>query len=285
MFTHLTDRAKAFLFYGLAFGLTLSVSVLAPPLLGDTTVLVHMFTPLVAVALMLVVVTRDGYSRAGWLGLGVHRAGFRGWGLALLGPPLVLLFAYGIVWSAGVAAFAVPAGTSSLLVLLISQLLNIVIGIVIGGILAFGEEIGYRGYLLPRLLFLGPTRALLLSGLLHGLWHLPVILFTPYYHGAGNLLITLPLFLATLTAAGVIYGYLRLTTGSVWPAVLLHSTWNAVWALLAYLTVASSPLATEYLAGESGILTLLATAVVAGWFLSRLQGRLVAPQLNPVPSI
>ena len=70
MFTHLTDRAQAFLFYGLAFGLTLSVSVLALPLLGGTTVLVHMFTLLVAVALMLLVVTRDGYSRADRPGCG-----------------------------------------------------------------------------------------------------------------------------------------------------------------------------------------------------------------------
>src|SRR4051794_23134777 len=65
MFTHLTDSAKAFVFYGTAFGLTLTVSLLAP-FIGDATPAVHMLTPFLAVLLMLLVVTRDGYSRTGW---------------------------------------------------------------------------------------------------------------------------------------------------------------------------------------------------------------------------
>ncbi len=50
---------------------------------------------------------------------------------------------------------------------------------------ALGEEIGWRGYLLPKLSGLGPVRAALLAGLLHGLWHLPIILLTPFYRGRG----------------------------------------------------------------------------------------------------
>src|SRR5436305_814196 len=42
--------------------------------------------------------------------------------------------------------------------------------------LAFGEQWGWRGYLLPRLLPLGQWPALLLSGAIWGLWHAPVIL-------------------------------------------------------------------------------------------------------------
>jgi hypothetical protein len=66
--------------------------------------------------------------------------------------------------------------------------------------------IGWRGYFLRHLLTLGRRRALLLSGLLHGLWHMPLLLLTPFYHGLGNRWIVVPLFLLTLTAAGVVYG-------------------------------------------------------------------------------
>jgi len=32
----------------------------------------------------------------------------------------------------------------------------------------------------------------LLTGLLHGIFHLPLILLTPFYHSAGNKLIVVP---------------------------------------------------------------------------------------------
>lgn len=72
MFTHLTNSAKAFLFFCIAFGLTLTVSLLYP-LLGPVTPLIHMYTPTLSVLIMMLVVTRDGYSRTGWATLGLHR--------------------------------------------------------------------------------------------------------------------------------------------------------------------------------------------------------------------
>ena len=47
---------------------------------------------------------------------------------------------------------------------------------IIGAPLALGEEYGWRGYLLPRLLPLGEIRATLLLGMIWGIWHLPVLL-------------------------------------------------------------------------------------------------------------
>jgi Type II CAAX prenyl endopeptidase Rce1-like len=79
------------------------------------------------------------------------------------------------------------------------------------------EEIGIRGYLLPKLLSLGRTRALALSGLVFATWHVPLILLTPVFP-VGNKLISLPLFYGTVVVASFVYGYLRLYTGSVWPA-------------------------------------------------------------------
>ena len=262
MFTHLSDRAKAFLFYTIALGLTLSVSMLLPPFLGESAVLIHMFTPLIATLLMLLVVTRDGYTKTGWAALGMQRAGFRAWGLALLVPFLVLGFGYSVLWLTGIGSFAVPVGGIP-----VTLPLLLVVSIVNDSLTGFGEEIGFRGYLLPQLAGLGRRRALLLSGLLHAIWHMPILLLTPYYHDAGNLLIVVPLFLATLTLAGVFYGHLRLTTESVWPSTLAHGAFNTFWSTFTAFTVTASPLALEYLAGETGILPLTATAVVAGWVL------------------
>jgi membrane protease YdiL (CAAX protease family) len=99
------------------------------------------------------------------------------------------------------------------------------------------------------------------------------LLLTPFYHGLGNRWIVVPLFLLTLTAAGMFYGYLRLITDSVWPAALAHSSFNAFWDLFSRLTIAVSPLALEYFAGETGVFTLVGTAVVSGWLVYRLDRR------------
>lgn len=262
MFSSLSDIRKVIVFFCLVIALSVTTISLIP---GEAVVPVNMFTPLVAALLMLFVLTREGYTAAGRASLGLHRTGFRGWGLGLLLPLPILLFNYGLVWSTGLAALVIPGAD------IIRLLINVPIGLIIGLLLVSGEEIGFRGYVLPRLAGLGRQQAVLISGLLHAIWHLPLIFLTPYYHSGGNLLIVMPLFLLTLTAAGVIYGYLRLTYDSLWPAVLLHSAFNTYWGLFAAVTVASSPLAAEYLGGESGLLTLIPTAILAGWFLARLR--------------
>lgn len=263
MFRNLTDRAKATIFYALALCLGFGTLLLAP-VFGALILVMYMFTPLLAVLLMQLLVTRDGYTRAGWTVLGLHRAGFRAWGLALLLPGLILSFGYSVVWLTGIASPTLDAWG------LVTLPLNLVLSMLLDVPLAFGEELGWRGYLLPQLSSIGRRRALLLSGLLQGIWHLPMLLLTPYYHSAGNPLIVVPLFLATLTLTGVIYGELRLMTGSVWPAALAHGAGNSFWSTLTGLTITTSPLALEYLAGESGVLPLLGLVVVAGWVLHRL---------------
>jgi hypothetical protein len=113
---------------------------------------------------------------------------------------------------------------------------------------------------------------MLLSGLLHGLWHLPLMLLTPFYHADGNRFIVVGLFLLTLTVAGLLYGYLRLTSGSVWSVTLAHGALNTFWGQFSMLTVAaSSPLLLEYLSGESGLLTLIGAALLACWLAYRWQ--------------
>lgn len=264
MFTSLSDLNKVVVFFCITITLSLITISLIP---GEGVLLVNMFTPLVATLIMLLIVTGEGYRVQGWASLGLHRAGFRGWGLALLLPLPIFLFNYGLIWLTGLGTPVAPDGGIARL------LFRLPIGLAIGTLWVLGEEVGFRGYVLPRLLGQGRQQAVLISGLLHAIWHLPLIFLTPYYHTDGNLVIVTMLFLLTLTAAGVIYGYLWLTYDSLWPAAILHRAVNAYWSVFAAFTVASSPLATEYLGGESGLLTLLPTAILAGWCLMRLRPR------------
>jgi uncharacterized protein len=277
MFTNLSNSAKAFLFYGLAFGLTVTVCLLAP-FLGELTMLFHMLTPTLATLLMLLVVTRDGRSKDSWRALGLHRAGLRWWGFALVGPLVVMSAVYGLVWLIGVGQPTMPAGFT-----LADLPLEFIAQLVITSAFALGEEIGFRGYLLPRLMHLGTTRALLLTGLLHGLWHFPLMLLTPLYPILGSWLIVGPVILMTLTAAGVFYGSLQLGSGSVWPTTLAHGAINTYFNWFAMCTVAASPLALEYLAGETGVLTLAGTALAAVWLVRRLRSSRSSAAV-PLPS-
>jgi uncharacterized protein len=239
-----------------------------------------MFTPSAAVLLMLLVVTRDGYSRAGWELLGLKRLGFRSWGLAVGGPMLVMGFTYAIVWTTGVGRLELSnfGGPVTL-----NAVLNFAVSFGVGFIAAMAEEIGWRGYLLPNLLPMGRVRALLLTGFLHGLWHLPLMLLTPFYHAEGNRALIAGLFLLTLTAAGLFYGYLRLVSGSVWPAALAHSFLNTIWGIFTLITVpVASPLLLAYLAGESGILTLVGVTVASAWLVYRMQRKDVGSMTSSV---
>jgi uncharacterized protein len=71
-----------------------------------------------------------------------------------------------------------------------------------------------------------------------------------------------------LTAAGVLYGYLRNESGSLWPVVIAHGTFNAVLGVLAGAAVADNPNTEAYLTGETGVFTLLALVILA-WVLTR----------------
>lgn len=275
MFTQLGSFTKAAIYYGLAFALILLLALLGQGL-GGGILAIAMFTPLTAVLLMQWVVTRDGATRTGWQILGLHRLGLRTWGMAIIAPFLVMLCTYSIAWTSGIGRLDLTALNGVIVlngpVSILRSVLYLLLNLFMSTILGLGEEIGWRGYLLPHLLPLGHTRALLLSGLLQGIWHLPILLLTPFYHEGGNRWLVTMLFLLSLTLAGVFYGYLRLTSQSVWPAALAHGAFNVFWGTFTTITVAvTSADVLEYWAGESGVITLVEIALVAAWLIYRLQ--------------
>jgi uncharacterized protein len=291
MFTKLTDTSKGTIFSVLVLCLAVGAALLINMLdLASSELVwgsVWMSTPTVAVLIMLLVVTREGYSREGWKSLGLHRLGLSVWWIAIGLTFLMSLIASVIVWATPLASFVLPEGGIA------NPLIQFLIVVAsLGLIFALFEEIGMRGYLLPKLLPLGRRRALLLVGLVHAAWHMPLIFLTPLYHTAGNKLIVVPLFVGTIVAASFVFGYLRIYTGSVWPASIAHSVHNAAWSTLAAFTLTSNPVVVnEYLAGDNGILILVTTAlgaILVGRILrsgmDQAQEAGAVPEVPPTPA-
>jgi len=101
---------------------------------------------------------------------------------------------------------------------------------VVNSIATFGEEFGWRAYLQPKLMPLGLRRALILTGVIWGVWHWPVILMG-YNYGfdyPGAPFLGLLAMVWFTVALGVLLGWLTLKGESVWPAVIGHAAVNGV---------------------------------------------------------
>jgi membrane protease YdiL (CAAX protease family) len=109
-------------------------------------------------------------------------------------------------------------GIQSLIALTVAPLFNM--------LFALGEELGWRGYLLPRLIPMGQGRAILLSGVIWGIWHWPAILQGHNYPGQPVLGMFLMIGFCVLFGAFLSWLYLR--TGSPWAPALGHGSLNAV---------------------------------------------------------
>jgi len=286
MFTKLSDTSKAAIFTVLVMGLAVGAALLIRMqgnVPGPGLWAVWMFTPTMVTLIMLLVVTREGYSKEGWKSLGLHRLGLNVWWIAFGVTSLITVAATAIVWATPLASFVMPDGG------IVATLLDFLFKVIMFTLFfTLGEEIGWRGYLLPKLLSLGRTRALLLVGLIWAPWHLVLFFLTPFFP-MGNLLIFVPLLVGTIVAASFFFGYLRLYTGSLWPASIGHSVHNAAWDTLGALTATSSPvLVNLYLVGDSGILILVGTALGAIWVgymlrrgMNKAQPISAAPEATP----
>src|SRR5918995_5043481 len=282
MFTKLADTSKATIFTVLVLFMALASALLfkAGVFTSEGPVIaLYMCTPALAALVMLLIITRDGSSKEGWKVLGLHRLGLSVWWIAIGVIFLTSLVASAIVWATPLASLIMPEGGLG------GSLLQFLTAVVLMTLtFSLGEELGWRGYLLPQLLSVGQTRALVLVGLIWAAWHMPLIFLTPLYHSAGNRLIVLPLFVGTLVAASFFFGYLRVWTGSVWPASIAHSSHNAAWGTLAAFTVTSNPVVlNEYLVGDNGILILAGTAIAALWLSRKVSRTLGSGPTLPRP--
>ena len=100
------------------------------------------------------------------------------------------------------------------------------VGVPIGTMLAFGEEFGWRGYLLPKLLPLGEVKAALIVGLIWGPWHLPVLIVGLNYPGQ-PIIAVLAVFLLSATLLSFLHTRFYVASGySLIAVAVLHGSLN-----------------------------------------------------------
>ncbi|EQD86714.1 CPBP family intramembrane metalloprotease [Saccharopolyspora spinosporotrichia] len=88
--------------------------------------------------------------------------------------------------------------------------------------LFFGEELGWQGYLLPRLAPRGPVFALAGTGVVFALWHLSTLLLGGQYPGA-PWAVSIGAFLVSCVLIVPVFTWLRTRSASVVPAVVAHT--------------------------------------------------------------
>jgi uncharacterized protein len=142
------------------------------------------------------------------------------------------------------------------------------LGVISGTARALGEEIGWRGFLLPRLVGqAGFTWGCLISGVIWAVWHYPGLLFADYNAGTRPAF-ALTCFTLMVIADSYIMGWLRLKSGSLWPAAIMHASHNLF--IQAIFDRMTAPVDRAlYITTEFGVGLVLTIGVFAIYFWTR----------------
>ncbi|AXT85766.1 hypothetical protein C6I20_11590 [Aeromicrobium sp. A1-2] len=180
--------------------------------------------------------------------------------MAVAIPFVLCAAAYGTAVAFGVGRLTVRPGDANL-----EWAINLAISAVLGTIIILGEEIGWRGYLLPRMQALTGTQrqAALATGFVHGCFHLPLILLATTYDTGVPRWLAAPVVVALITAGGVFYAWIWDRSKSVWPVAIAHNTVNTAFDLGAAGVVSGGSMNIAYVAGETGAATLAVVVVTA----------------------
>lgn len=185
-------------------------------------------------------------------------------------PVIYLTVSYGIAWrvlndpTAGMEALAKTLGYQTDLSIPVIGYLIIacVIGTCSSCLSSLGEELGWRGFMYPVMeRVIGRKRALLFSGMIWALWHMPIMI-AGLYQAETQLAYGLLMFTIQVTLLSVIMSWLRMASNSMIPALFVHASHNF------FDQAIFQPMSTEkyvpYFAGEQGFVTILIIAVLAG---------------------
>ena len=284
--------------FGISWAIWLGLGAIGVPF--TIRVSIGMFGPAVS-AVLVRLIRREGFADAGLrlVGRG-HRGGWRMYIVAYIAMPLLIATAIGFALLVGTQHWALsqnihqlgivltkaltsqgqslPTGfTSDKLaqISLISQIvLAFTLAIPINMIFTFGEEFGWRGYLLPKLAPLGGIPAAIISGIIWGLWHAPLIVLNGYNY-PGHPWLGVGMMVLFTISLGMVFAWLRFRSGSVWPSTLAHAAYNAQ---AGFGAIALSH-ADSLLSAPIGIIGLIPMIVFAIWLAAT--GRL-KPQLDTI---
>jgi len=192
------------------------------------------------VAVIFRITLKEGFRNVGW--------GLKRWWYifaAIIAPILVIIFTSFVVTSldlgyisnkrlgfneAGVDVIGYPLflGKGQQFYLFLSRnfFVSLLVQSVAGGILTFGEEFGWRGYLQDKFMSrFGINRGLIYLGIIWGYWHLPIILMGYNFPTSPILgsLILMPLFCIFV---GIFLGWIYLRSKSIWLPMIAHGAIN-----------------------------------------------------------
>jgi len=238
-----------------------------------------MWCPGVAALVTCKVLHRD-LSTLGW-----------GWGktryqvVAYFLPLAYGTVSYGFVWLTGIGGFYNRQFVESVskdfglgpmrpwATIVLYFLFTATIGVIRDAATALGEEIGWRGFLVPELAKRGGlAAAAIFSGLIWAFWHYPIFLLADGYNGGTPVWFYLPLFTLLLPIMCFVWAWLRLKSQSIWPGLVLHAAHNTfIQQFFDPLTVERSK--TRYVAGEFGV-ALSVIAIFLAYYFWRRRGDL-----------
>ena len=250
------EKKRIVIYVALAYGLAWALwfAVVYPMVNGgglgtsmQLAIAAGMFAPAIAAALTRLI-TKEGFKDA-WIKPRAFKKTWRYYVLAWFGPLVLVLAGAALYFLINPADFdpsmsyviqatreqaeamgvEMSVDDETIRLTQIASLATLVIAPAINAVTCFGEEWGWRGYLLPRLLgrfSIIPT--LLISGIIWGIWHAPITLIGHNY-GLGYAgypftgIAAMCLFCIVL---GVFMSYVTLRTGSCLPAVFAHGMVN-----------------------------------------------------------
>lgn len=221
-----------------------------------------MFGPMIAAIIMRLFVSKEGLRDS----VGVVRP-WRWYAIALVAPPAFVAIVILVGHLSNLGPFVWTRELPVFVFYPLVVLLNAAIVLPV----TFGEEYGWRGYLLPKLLPLGEVKATLMVGAIWGTWHLPAIIVGLNYPGEPPW-VALLLFAITTLLLAFPFTWLWIASRSVLIAAIAHATLNA--ATDGFVVARYIPEGRPIITGGGGVIMigLLATLVLVVQ-LSRLRRR------------
>lgn len=189
--------------------------------------LLWLITPL-GISLLLRAFAGDG-----WKDFGI-KPNFKGnlawYGVALLVYPV--LTAVILIVGAGIGLITFPDFSLNVVMLILQAF---ALGLLPMFVKNIFEEVAWRGYLAPKVysLRLNDYAGHVIVGLIWGAWHIPYYLFfldraVLRIFSTLDVAVFIPLAIVVMISWAVVYGEVRLLTGSIWPAVLMHMVEDAI---------------------------------------------------------
>ena len=177
--------------------------------------------------------------------------------LAVLIPLGYSVTIYGIAWITGLAGFQSPSK---------NLLIAFIPGFFVYCFAALGEEIGWRGFLVPHLIRITSfTKTVLISWILWALWHYPAILWADYQSDAPRWFDLASLTIAIIGMSAMT-AWMRLKSRSVWPSVIWHGVHNLlIQGVFLAMTIDTD--VSEYIVDDFGIGVMITGVILAIVFL------------------